>query len=82
MATTENRPGEGEGARGERRAAGGAARNARLGMHARIGSDGYGGCEILFGAKKWLWLKKPEFQNGTLVSGNMDQNLRFAPPIV
>ena len=25
---------------------------------------------------KWPWLKKPEFQNGTLVSGNMDQNLR------
>ena len=28
----------------------------------------------------WLWLKKPEFQNGPLGSGNMDQNLRFAPP--
>ena len=24
----------------------------------------------------WVWLKKPEFQNGTLVSGQMDQNLR------
>ena len=25
---------------------------------------------------QWLWLKIPEFQNGTLVSGNMDQNPR------
>ena len=25
-----------------------------------------------------LWLKKPEFQNGTLVSGSMEQNLRNA----
>ena len=24
---------------------------------------------------------KNQYQNGTLVSGNMDQNLRFAPPV-
>ena len=29
----------------------------------------------------WLWLKNPVSQNGTPVSGNMDQNLRFAPPV-
>ena len=28
----------------------------------------------------WLWLKKPEYQNGTLVSGHMDQNLRLETP--
>ena len=25
-----------------------------------------------------IWLETPEFQNGTLVSGHMDQNLRLA----
>ena len=30
----------------------------------------------------WLWLKKPEFQNGTLAIGNMGcQNLRNSPPV-
>ena len=28
---------------------------------------------------KWLWLKN-RYQNGTLVSGNLDQNLRTPPP--
>ena len=36
---------------------------------------------LFFDVAKWRWRKKPEFQNGTLVSGNMDQNLRFAPPV-
>ena len=29
----------------------------------------------------WLWLKKPVPTWVALVSGNMDQNMRFAPPV-
>ena len=41
-------------------------------------------CEVYLQRSReptWLLPKKQEFQNGTLASGNMDQNLRFAPPV-
>ena len=31
--------------------------------------------------QKWLWLRKPVPKWVALVSGNMDQDLRFAPPV-
>ena len=34
-----------------------------------------------FDLDMWLWLKKPLPKWVALVSGNMDQNLRFAPPV-
>ena len=34
-----------------------------------------------FSGIKWQWLKKPVPKWVALVSGHMDQNLRFAPPL-